>query len=134
MAILSNRSIERTDAPKEIGKMALKPLTYENQLYQLLRDGNVKEFNRRKAAGDTSDLTHCDLRSLDLRGIDADGLDLSHCYFRMADLRGVDLSQANLEGASLNEAQISGTYFCAALDPEEIALSVQYGTRMRYSK
>lgn len=114
--------------------MALKPLDYKSPLYQLLRDGNIKEFNQRKAAGDTSDLTHCDLRSLDLRGIDADGLDFSHCYFRMANLRGIDLSQAKLEGASLNEAKISGTYFSASLAPEEIALSVQYGTRMRYSK
>jgi uncharacterized protein YjbI with pentapeptide repeats len=114
--------------------MALKPLTYEDPLYQLLRDGEVKEFNRRKAAGATSDLTHCDLRSLDLRGIDADGLDFSHCYFRTANLRGVDFSKSKLEGASLNDAKISGAYFPAELTPEEIALSVRQGTRMRYKR
>ena len=64
--------------------MALKPLTHPDPLYQLLRDGDIKEFNRRKAQGEATDLTHCDLRSLDLRGIDAAGLDFSHCYFRTA--------------------------------------------------
>jgi uncharacterized protein YjbI with pentapeptide repeats len=109
--------------------MGLKPLSYSDPLYQLLRDGNIIEFNRRKAAGEPTDLTHCDLRSLDLRGLDARGLDLRDCYFR-----GVDLSGANLEGASINEAKISGAYFPDALTPEEILLSVQFGTRMRYRK
>ena len=112
----------------------LKPLTYADPLYQLLRDGDVVEFNRRKAAGEACDLTHCDLRSLDLRGIDAAGLDFSHSYFRNANLRGVDFTKSRLEGASLNEAKVSGAYFPAELPPEEIALSVVHGTRMRYSK
>ncbi len=112
----------------------LKPLTYADPLYQLLRDGDVVEFNRRKAAGETCDLTHCDLRSLDLRGIDASGLDFSHSYFRNANLRGVDFAKSRLEGASLNEAKVSGAYFPAELLPEEIALSLVHGTRMRYLK
>lgn len=37
--------------------MALKPLTYQDPLYQLLRDGNIQEFNRRKAQGEKCDLT-----------------------------------------------------------------------------
>lgn len=114
--------------------MALKPLTYKEPLYQLLRDGEVKEFNRRKAAGERCDLTYCDFRSLDLRGLDADGLDLSHSYFRTANLRGVDFSNAKLDGASLNDAKVSGAYFPAELSADEIFLSVQYGTRMRYRR
>lgn len=110
----------------------LKPLSYSDPMYQLLRDGNVAEFNRRKAAGVSCDLTHCDLRSLDLRGMDATGLDLSHCYFRNANLRGVDFTKSRLEGASLNQAKISGAYFPLQLSAEEITLSVQHGTRMRY--
>ena len=54
--------------------------SYADPMYQLLRDGDVVEFNRLKAAGQSCDLTHCDLRSLDLRGVDAAGLDFSHCY------------------------------------------------------
>jgi uncharacterized protein YjbI with pentapeptide repeats len=111
----------------------LRPLTYADPMYQLLRDGDVAEFNRRKAAGQTCDLTHCDLRSLDLRGIDAGGLDFSHCYFRNANLRGVDFTKSCLEGASLNAAKIAGAYFPAELSAQEIALSVKHGARMRYS-
>jgi uncharacterized protein YjbI with pentapeptide repeats len=114
--------------------MALKPLNYADPLYQLLRDGNVKEFNSRKAAGERCDLTHCDLRNLDLRGLDAGGLDLSNTYFRNANLRGIDFSTARLEGTSLNAAKISGVSFPADLAPDEIALSVEHGTRMRYKK
>lgn len=113
--------------------MSLKPLTYQEPLYQLLRDENVKEFNRRKAAGERCDLTHCDFRNLDLRGLDTDGLDLSHSYFRTANLRGVDFSKAKLDGASLNDAKVSGAYFPKELSPDEILLSVQFGTRMRYT-
>ncbi len=112
--------------------MALKPLTYDEPLYQLLRDGNVKEFNRRKSAGERVALSDCDLSNLDLRGIDASGVDFRNSYFRNANLRGVDFSTARLEGASLNMAKISGAYFPVELSAEEIALSVEHGTRMRY--
>ena len=112
----------------------LRPLSYADPMYQLLRDGDVVEFNRLKTAGQSCDLTHCDLRSLDLRGVDATGLDFSHCYFRNANLRGVDFSKSRLEGASLNEAKVAGAYFPAELTAEEIALSVEHGTRMRYTK
>jgi uncharacterized protein YjbI with pentapeptide repeats len=110
----------------------LRPLTYPDPMYQLLRDGEIAEFNRRKRAGESCDLTHCDLRSLDLRGIDASGLDFSHCYFRNANLRGVDFSTSRLEGASLNAAKIAGAYFPAELTAGEIVLSIEHGARMRY--
>lgn len=114
--------------------MALKPTTYDDPLYQLLRDGNIAEFNRRKAEGPRSDLTSCELRNVDLRGLDADGLDFSHSHFREADLRGVDFSTARLEGASINDARVSGTSFPVELTAEEIHLSLVHGTRMRYRK
>jgi len=72
--------------------MALKPINFADPMYQLLRDGNVKEFNRRKAAGEQCNLTNCDLRNLDLRGFDAAGLDLSDSYLRNANLRAIDFS------------------------------------------
>jgi|ERR1043166_825622 uncharacterized protein YjbI with pentapeptide repeats len=114
--------------------MGLKPLNFADPMYQLLRDGNVKEFNRRKSAGERCDLSNCDLRNLDLRGFDAEGLDLSNSYFLNSDLRGVDFSAARLAGASLNGAKISGAYFPPELTAEEIELSVERGTRMRYQK
>ena len=114
--------------------MALKPLTFDEPLYQLLRDGKVKEFNQRKAETGRAKLNDCDFRHLDLRGLDAAGVDFSNSYFRAADLRGIDFSQAHLEGASINGARISGVLFPAELRSEEILLSVDHGTRMRYKK
>jgi hypothetical protein len=43
--------------------MTLKPLT--------LTLRSIKEFNRRRAQGEKSDLTSCELRHLDLRGCPA---------------------------------------------------------------
>jgi hypothetical protein len=53
--------------------MALKPLSYKDPLYQLLRDGKIKDFNQRKSQGKSRQLTSCDFRHLDLRGLDAAG-------------------------------------------------------------
>jgi Pentapeptide repeats (8 copies) len=88
--------------------MALKPLTYEDPLYQLLREGTVQELNQRKTQGEKMDLTSCDFRYLDLRGLAAAGIDFTGCYFRAADLRGVDFSKACPAVASLNGARIFG--------------------------
>ncbi|MBM4123431.1 MAG: pentapeptide repeat-containing protein [Nitrospira sp.] len=103
-------------------------------LYRLLREGSVKEFNVRKEAGEKCNLANCDLRDADLRGLNAKGLDFSGCYFRQSDLRGIDFRDSNLEGASINAAKVSGAYFPQELTAEEIALSLQHGTRMRYKK
>lgn len=109
-----------------------KPAMKTDPMYQLLRQGKIKEFNARRAEGESCDLRGSDLRGLDLRGMDADQLDLSGAYLRGADLRGLDLSTANLEGASINAAKISGTYFPREVYAEEITLSLLHGTRMRY--
>ena len=106
----------------------------DDPLYRLLRDGKVVEFNQQRGRGLSSDLTGCDFRGVDLRGLEAAGLDLSGCYFRQADLRGIDFSQTNLEGASINSAKISGTYFPKELSANEIELSLLHGIRMRYNK
>ena len=66
------------------------------------------------------------------RMVVADGLDLSDGYFRQADLRGVDLSKTKLLGASIHGAKISGVYFPIDLAAEEILMSLEHGTRMRY--
>src|SRR6266545_7771065 len=99
-------------------------------MYLMLREGCIKEFNAKKAAGDKCDLRGCDLRGLDLRGLDADGLDFSDCYFRQTDLRGVDLSHSTLDGASINACKISGVLFPIDLSAPEIELSLLHGTRL----
>lgn len=113
--------------------MALKPVNNNNDpLYKLLREGRIKDFNERKKLGEKHDLRESDFRGLDLRALDTAGLDLSGSYFRQTDLRGLDLSQTKLEHASINGARISGTLFPKELAAEEILLSLQHGTRMRY--
>jgi len=108
-----------------------KPEIKQDPMYQLLREGKIKEFNQSKSSGESFDLCNSDLRGLDLRGLDADGIDFSHCYFRQADLRGIDFSTCNFEGASVNGAKISGCFFPRALSAEELNLSLAHGTKMR---
>lgn len=107
----------------------------DHPLFQTLRNENVEAFNRARA--DTDDLpsfAYCDFRGLDLRGLNADNLDFSSAYFRSADLRGIDFRQANLEGASIAGTKISGCYFPDSLAADELVLSLNHGTRMRYRR
>ncbi|MGR0023750.1 pentapeptide repeat-containing protein [Pseudomonas aeruginosa] len=83
------------------------PRQLDSPLYQLLHAEDIEGFNRQKPADGW----------IDLAG---------------GDFRGVDLREARLEGASLAHAQISGTYFPLRLAPDEIRMSVNFGTRLRY--
>jgi uncharacterized protein YjbI with pentapeptide repeats len=106
---------------------------YKNdRLYRLLRQNHVEEFNRLRAQGESCDLFEADLRHLDLRNLDARGLDLSGAYLRDADLRGLDLRETRLDGASIHNARIAGTWFPSELSADEINLSLIHGTRLRY--
>lgn len=110
-----------------------QPKESANPLFILLRGEEIEEFNARRSAGDDpSILSGINLRGLDLRGAELQGLDLSNCYFRQTDLRGLDLRSCNLQGASLRSAKISGTYFPSDLAPDEIVMSLNHGTRLRY--
>ena len=109
-----------------------KPSIKSDPLYQLLRQEDIKGFNEQRDKLDTSNLCSGDYRGRDLRNMQAEGLDFSNSYFRNADLSGIDFRETNLEGASLLDAKLSGTYFPAALSAEEIRLSLDTGTRLRY--
>ena len=114
--------------------MTEKPVVSDDPMYRLLRDGAIKEFNARKAEGQTARLRGCDFSGMVLKGMDADGLDLQDSFFHDTDLRGVDLRNANLQGASIHGARIAGVYFPAELPPEEVELSLEHGTRLRYRR
>ncbi|NPU91743.1 MAG: pentapeptide repeat-containing protein [Gammaproteobacteria bacterium] len=101
-------------------------------LYQLLLDEKIEEFNKQRAAGKTVDLRGASLRGRDLRLMNVDGLDMRDAYLRGADIRGVDFRNTQLEGASICEAKISGCFFPRELTAEEVRLSQEKGTRMRY--
>ena len=109
-----------------------KPRMSDDPMYLLLRQGDIAEFNRRKAAGEMCDLSGCDLSRLDLRELDAGGLDLGDCYFRSSDLRGIDFRTTNLEGASFAQAFVSGCYLPPELSPPEMEMALRHGTRVRY--
>lgn len=111
-----------------------KPVIKQDPLYQLLRTENIKGFNEQRDQLDTSELKNGDYRGRDLRNMNAAGLDFSNSYFRNADLSGIDFRETNLEGASLLDAKLSGTYFPAELSAQEIRLSLETGTRLRYSR
>ncbi len=108
------------------------PAIKDDPLYQLLRAGKAEEFNARREAGESCDLTSTDFRGLDLRRLNAEGLDFTNSYFRQTDLRGVNLSKTKMAGASIHGAKISGTLFPSDLASEEILMSLEHGTRMRY--
>lgn len=107
----------------------------DDPLFQALRNENIEAFNAaRKRVDKVPSFAFCDLRGLDLRGLDADGLDFSSAYFRGADLRGIDFRKANLEGASIAGTKISGCYFPDSLAADELVMSLNHGTRMRYRR
>ncbi|MDX1589176.1 MAG: pentapeptide repeat-containing protein [Oleiphilaceae bacterium] len=109
--------------------------TIDHPLYQALRNENIKAFNEARQKTDPlPSFAFCDFRGLDLRGMDASGLDMQQAYFRGADLRGIDFRKTHIEGASIAGCQISGCYFPDALRPDEIVMSLNHGTRMRYRR
>ncbi|MGY4533240.1 uncharacterized protein YjbI with pentapeptide repeats [Pseudomonas sp. TE3786] len=109
-----------------------KPLQLDSPLYTLLHNEDITGFNALKAQGGDTNLTDGDFRGLDLRQLDADGVNFTNGYFRGADLRGLDLRSTQMEGASIAHAQISGAYFPVELSADEILMSLNFGTRMRY--
>lgn len=112
----------------------VKPEIKDDPLYQMLRHEDVDSFNANRDSLDTRHLQSGDYRGRDLRKMNARGLDFSNAYFRNADLSGIDFRETNLEGASLMDAKVSGVYFPDDLAPEEIRLSIDTGTRLRYRR
>jgi len=112
----------------------VKPEIKQDPLYQMLRQEDIEAFNAHRDTLDTGQLKSGDYRGRDLRRMNARGLDFSNAYFRNADLSGIDFRETNLEGASLMDAKVSGVYFPDAISPEEIRLSLETGTRLRYRR
>jgi len=109
-----------------------QPKLLDSLLYSLLHKDDVATFNKERPLDGSIDMRDGDFRGLDLRELNADGIDFTNAYFRSADLRGIDFSKASLEGASLAHAQISGAYFPPELSADEILMSMNFGTRLRY--
>lgn len=110
-----------------------QPRQLDNPLYTLIRNEQISAFNAQKPKDTVVDLSDGDFRGIDLRALNAQGINFTNAYFRGTDLRGLDLRNAQLEGASLAHAQISGAYFPVELTADEILMSVNFGTRLRYN-
>lgn len=109
-----------------------QPRQLDNPLYRLIRNEDIKGFNAQKAKDGPIDLCNGDFRGLDLRNLDVSRVLFTDAYFRGADLRGLDLCDTCMRGASLAHAQISGAYFPEELSADEILMSMNFGTRLRY--
>jgi uncharacterized protein YjbI with pentapeptide repeats len=109
-----------------------QPKLLDTPLFALLHKDDITGFNRERPKSGPIDMVGGDFRGLDLRELNAEGIDFSDAYFRSADLRGIDFRNASLEGASLAHAQISGAYFPPELSADEILMSMNFGTRLRY--
>ncbi|KVV06394.1 MULTISPECIES: pentapeptide repeat-containing protein [Pseudomonas] len=108
-----------------------RPRLLDSALYALLHKDDIRGFNQERPQGPI-DMSGGDFRGLDLRELNAQEVDFTDGYFRSADLRGLDLRTTCIEGASLAHAQISGAYFPVELTADEILMSVNFGTRLRY--
>jgi len=108
-----------------------RPRLLDSALYALLHKDDIRAFNQERPQGPI-DMSGGDFRGLDLRELNAQEVDFTDGYFRSADLRGLDLRTTCIEGASLAHAQISGAYFPVELTADEILMSVNFGTRLRY--
>lgn len=108
------------------------PKLLDTPLYALLHKDDIAGFNRERPKNGPVDMVGGDFRGLDLRELNADEVDFTDAYFRSADLRGIDFRNSSLEGASLAHAQISGAYFPPELTADEILMSMNFGTRLRY--
>lgn len=109
-----------------------QPKLLDTPLYALLHKDDIRGFNQERPENGPIDMRGGDFRGLDLRDLNATGIDFTDAYFRSADLRGLDLRGCSLEGASLAHAQISGACFPPELTADEILMSVNFGTRLRY--
>ncbi len=111
----------------------MKPRVLDDEMYQLLRMGEIEKFNEKRDVSVEYDLSGTDLSRIDIRGLLADNINFNDTYFRMTDMRGVDFRNAKMEGASFAGANISGCYFPKELRADEVLFSLEHGTRVRYS-
>jgi uncharacterized protein YjbI with pentapeptide repeats len=111
-----------------------KPRVLDDEMYHLLRMGEIEEFNAKRDTSVEFDLSGADLSRIDIRGLIAENINFEDAYFRMTDMRGIDFRNCKMEGASFAGANISGCYFPKELRADEILFSLEHGTRVRYSR
>ncbi|MFO0787993.1 MAG: pentapeptide repeat-containing protein [Pirellulales bacterium] len=108
------------------------PKFIDDPAFRDLREYDIKNFQAHAAGRTRIDFSGADLRGVDLsQVVDINQLVLRDAYLRDADLRGLDMRNLDLEGCSIHNAKIGGAYFPKNISAQEIANSVQHGTRLR---
>lgn len=104
-----------------------------SDIYRSIIDEDIELFKKLIKNRSHTDLSNHSFRFDDLRKFDLNGksVDFNGCYFKGTDLRGLDLSQCTFDGASFGGAHVSGVLFPTNVKPEELALSLDKGTRIR---
>lgn len=115
----------------ERGHAMNRPKIIDDPAYHCLREDDFDGFRKQAEGRQEVDFSDSDLRGIDLHTVDLSKVKLRGAYLRDADLRGQDLRHMDLEGCSLLGARVGGAYFPANIAPQEIANSVQLGTRVR---
>jgi uncharacterized protein YjbI with pentapeptide repeats len=110
-----------------------RPRIIDDPAYHCLREDDPDGFKKHIEGRKEVDFSDTDLRGIDLHSVDLSKVKLRGAYLRDADLRGQDLRHMDLEGCSLLGARIGGVYFPKNVSAQEIANSVQLGTRIRAS-
>jgi len=103
----------------------------KHDLYMLLRQERISDFNKAVKDKDGYDLKNINLRGRNLTGVNFKYADLRGAYLGNCTLKGINFSHANLEGASMHRAKISGVYFPKNILADEILNAVNHGTRIR---
>jgi uncharacterized protein YjbI with pentapeptide repeats len=105
-----------------------------SSLFALVRGENIDGFNSAKPKQGRVDFSGADLRGLDLRLLNVEGVDFANAFFGCADLRGLDLRGSNMQGANLEFALVAGTLFPMDIGPEQICASVNFGAVLHHEQ
>jgi uncharacterized protein YjbI with pentapeptide repeats len=108
-----------------------RPQIIDDPAYHCLREDDPGGYHKQIESRKEVDFSNSDLRGIDLHTVDLAKVVLRGAYLRDADLRGQDLRHMDLEGCSMLGARIGGAYFPLNVPAQEIANSVQFGTRIR---
>ena len=103
----------------------------EKEAFHRLHNHEIDQFHQQIEGKKEVDFSDCSLRGVDFRRVDMQRIVIRGSYLRGADLRGVDLRTHDLEGCSFHDAMISGSYLPPNVEPDEVMMSVKYGTRIR---
>ena len=110
-----------------------QPRQLDNPLYSLIRNEQIAAFNAKSPKTRVCRPERRGFSRIDLRALDAQGINFSNAYFRGTDLRGLDLRSATTRRCQPGACADFRGLLPAELTADEILMSVNFGTRLRYN-